>query len=213
MHPFIHFMCIIQWMNDTHACIIHSFILCVCIEWMNDTRWCKQSCIHSSIVCICICICTHTCIHRNNETKPKHWRARKQYTTQATRLPHRGACWAECVRSAHTRMHICIYICLYTRVNLILHSPGMSSLARLWCAALNIYIRPLCVYAYAYAQTHAFEIARTVVEPPSSVVTILWEVFVWGFGVLFLPCVCRCWGSCSLSVCVWPVDLLTHTHV
>ena len=32
----------------------------------------------------------------------------------------------------------------------------------------------------------------------------LWEVFVWGFGVLFSSCVCvcRCRGCCSLSVCM-----------
>jgi len=44
-----------------------------------------------------------------------------------------------------------------------------------------------------------------VVAPPSSVVKCLWEVFVWGFGVLFLSCVCVCvgvGGCCSLSVCV-----------
>ena len=37
-----------------------------------------------------------------------------------------------------------------------------------------------------------------------SVVKCLWEVFVWGFGVLFLSCacVCRCRGCCSLSVYV-----------
>jgi len=29
-----------------------------------------------------------------------HWRPRKQYSTQVTRLPHREACEAECVRSA-----------------------------------------------------------------------------------------------------------------
>jgi len=26
------------------------------------------------------------------ETQPEHWRTRKQYSTQVTRLPHRGAC-------------------------------------------------------------------------------------------------------------------------
>jgi len=39
----------------------------------------------------------------------------------------------------------------------------------------------------------------------------LWEVFIWGFGVLFLSCrvrVCRCRGCCSLSVCVCVCDLL-----
>jgi len=37
-----------------------------------------------------------------------------------------------------------------------------------------------------------------------SIVKCLWEVFGWGFGVLFLSCacVCRCRGCCSLSVCV-----------
>jgi len=35
-------------------------------------------------------------------------------------------------------------------------------------------------------------------------VKCVWEMFVWGFGVLFLSCacVCRCPGGCSLSVCV-----------
>jgi len=52
------------------------------------------------------------------------------------------------------------------------------------------------------------EVIRTVVAPPSSVVTCLCEVLVWGFGVLFLSCacVCRCRGCDSLSVCV--CDLL-----
>jgi len=38
--------------------------------------------------------------------------------------------------------------------------------------------------------TRAWEVARTVVAPPSSVVKCLWGVFIWGFGVLFLSCVC-----------------------
>jgi len=42
--------------------------------------------------------CVH--IHKYKETKPKHWRTRKRYSTQVTRLPHREACEAECVRSA-----------------------------------------------------------------------------------------------------------------
>jgi len=41
-----------------------------------------------------------------------------------------------------------------------------------------------------------------VVAPPSSVVKCLWEVFLWGFGVLFSSCVCVCRGCCSLSVYV-----------
>ena len=39
-------------------------------------------------------------------------------------------------------------------------------------------------------------------------VKCLWEVFVWGSGVLFLSCVCVCRGCCSLSVCVGGGDLL-----
>jgi len=59
--------------------------------------------------------------------------------------------------------------------------------------------------------TRAWEVARTVVAPPSSVVKCLWEVFVWGFGVLFMSCVCVCQyrGCCSLSVC----GLLIFLHV
>ena len=51
--------------------------------------------------------------------------------------------------------------------------------------------------------------AGIIVAPPSSVVKCLWEVFIWGFGVLFLSCVCgRCRGCCSLSVCVCGLFLL-----
>jgi len=54
------------------------------------------------------------------------------------------------------------------------------------------------------AHSHPLFRSQCVVAPPSSVVKSLWEVFVWRFGVLFLSCcVCRCWGCCSLSVCVY----------
>ena len=36
--------------------------------------------------------------------------------------------------------------------------------------------------------TRAWEVARTAVAPPSSVVKCLWGVLVWGFGLLFLSC-------------------------
>jgi len=42
----------------------------------------------------------------------------------------------------------------------------------------------------------------------SSVVNCLWEVFVWGFGVLFLSCVCVGVGSVVLCRCVCVCDLL-----
>jgi len=59
--------------------------------------------------------------------------------------------------------------------------------------------------------TRAWEVARTVVAPPSSVVKCLWGVFVWGLvccscrvcvsvsGVLFSVAVCVCVCVC---VCV-----------
>ena len=51
---------------------------------------------------------------------------------------------------------------------------------------------------------------RTVVAPPSSVVKCLWEVFVWGFGVLFLPCVCVSVSGVLFSVGVCVCDLLIY---
>jgi len=52
--------------------------------------------------------------------------------------------------------------------------------------------------------TRVWEVARTVVAPPSSVVKCLWEVLVWGFGVLFLSCVCASVSGVlfSVGVCV-----------
>jgi len=47
--------------------------------------------------------------------------------------------------------------------------------------------------SYGWKPSHglrarAWEVARTVVAPPSSVVKCLYVVFVWGCGVLFLSC-------------------------
>jgi len=58
--------------------------------------------------------------------------------------------------------------------------------------------------------TRAWEVARTVVAPPSSVVKCLWEVFVWGFGALFLSCVCVSRVLFSVGVCI--CDLLIFLH-
>ena len=59
--------------------------------------------------------------------------------------------------------------------------------------------------------SRAWEVARTVVAPPSSVVNCLWEVFVWGFGVLFLSCACvSVSGGVVLCRCVCVCDLLGH---
>jgi len=49
---------------------------------------------------------------------------------------------------------------------------------------------------------------RGLVLTTSSVVQCLWEVFVWGLGVLFLSCVCvgvggvvLCWCVCVCVTC------------
>jgi len=55
-------------------------------------------------------------------------------------------------------------------------------------------------------------VARTVVAPPSSVVKCLWEVFVWGVGVLFLSCACVSVSGVlfSVGVCVWDLFIFLH---
>ena len=56
----------------------------------------------------------------------------------------------------------------------------------------------------ARPHTRACEVTRTVVAPPSSAIQCLWGVFVWGFGVLFLSCVCVSVSGVlfSVGVCV-----------
>jgi len=54
--------------------------------------------------------------------------------------------------------------------------------------------------------TRAWEVARTVVAPPSSVVKCLWEVFVW--GVVLVVCVCVSVLGVLFSVGVCACDLL-----
>ena len=61
--------------------------------------------------------------------------------------------------------------------------------------------------------TRAWEVARTVVAPPSSNVKCLWEVFVWGFGVLFLSCVFVSVSGVLLSVGVCVCELLIFLQV
>jgi len=51
-------------------------------------------------------------------------------------------------------------------------------------------------------------VARIVVAPASSVVKCLSEVFIWGFGVLFLPCLCVSVSGVLFSVGVCVCDLL-----
>jgi len=49
--------------------------------------------------------------------------------------------------------------------------------------------------------TRAWEVARTVVAAPSSVVQCLWEVFVWGFVLVVCVCVSLSGVLFSVGVC------------
>ena len=50
--------------------------------------------------------------------------------------------------------------------------------------------------------TRAWEVARTVVASPSSVVKCVWEVFVWGVVLVVCVCVSVSGVVFSLGVCV-----------
>ena len=79
------------------------------------------------------------------------------------------------------------------------------------CVCVCVY---LSIYIYIFtAPSSMWTLPRRSPTPHTwrstsryGVVKCLWEVFVWGFGVLFLSRVCLCRGCCSLSVCV--CDLL-----
>jgi len=65
------------------------------------------------------------------------------------------------------------------------------------CKQVTMYV---CMYVKIWVYIGGK--GRTVVAPPSSVVKCLWEVFVWGFGVLFLLCVSVSGMLFSVGVCV-----------
>jgi len=54
----------------------------------------------------------------------------------------------------------------------------------------------------AWSRTRAWEVARTVVAAPSSVVKCLWEVFVWGVVLVVCVRVCVVVGGVVLCRCV-----------
>ena len=82
------------------------------------------------------------------------------------------------------------------------------------CAHVCLFVVCVDLRSCSRPPTRAWEVARTVVAPPSSVVKCLRWVFVWACGVLFLSCVCVGVGGVVLCrcvcVCVWPVDLSTQ---
>jgi len=67
-------------------------------------------------------------------------------------------------------------------------------------------------FLHSYIHIHLFVYTHT----PSSVVKCLWEVFVWGFGVLFLSCVCVSVSGVLFSVgvcmCVCVTCWFFYTH-
>ena len=105
----------------------------------------------------------------------------------------------------------CVYVCDLFLFDTCLHTSLHTSASRL-------HFTPLLHTASSQVVTiRAWEVARTVVAPPSSVVKCLWEVFVWGFGVLFLSCVCVCVGIGGVvlcrCVCVCVCDRLICSHL
>jgi len=56
--------------------------------------------------------------------------------------------------------------------------------------------------SHSHEESTAWEVARTVVAPPSSVVTCLWEVLVWGFVLVVCVCVSVSGVLCPVCVCV-----------
>ena len=77
--------------------------------------------------------------------------------------------------------------------------------------SLSTQITSIILTTYNYV-TRAWEVARTIVAPPSSVMRCLWVAFVWGCGVLFLSCECVSVSgvlfSVGVCVCVCVCDLL-----
>jgi len=109
-----------------------------------------------------------------------------------------GVLLCRCVRCACDLL-IVLYIYLYLYLYLSIYSIAPAS-----CAPFGVSSIPIYIYIYIYMltsarpPTRAWEVARTVVAPPLSVVKCLWEVFVWG------SCrarVCAGVGVFSQSVC------------
>ena len=110
-----------------------------------------------------------------------------------------------------------LYAIHHTLLEMAILCKGQTDGERLGeCASFRILWRMRTMHGRQAAspdhlsQLTFWKVARTVVAPPSSVVKCLWEVFVWGFGVLFLSCACVCVSLSgvlfSVGVCV--CDLL-----
>jgi len=69
-------------------------------------------------------------------------------------------------------------------------TAGEGSVPLLWCCSGRVFV---CVTCFSFTW---------------KVVKCLWEVFIWGFGVLFLSCVCASVSGVVFSVGVCMCDLL-----
>jgi len=90
------------------------------------------------------------------------------------------------------------------------HSPQRHTAAG--TAALTTLALPLMLTS-ARPPTRAWEVARTVVAPPSSVVKCLWEVFVWGVVLVVCVRVSVSGMLFSVGVCVCVRDLLIFLQI
>jgi len=100
---------------------------------------------------------------------------------------------------------VCIHACMrmYKHTLVYLHNVGIYPL-RLTLSACNHQRIGHRVVFFSFSKARALLSVCGRCAPPSSVLKCVREVFVWGFGVLFLSCMCecRCWGCCSLFRCV-----------
>ena len=101
--------------------------------------------------------------------------------------------------SRHASLHTCIHTCRHVRLDTCLHThdrEAASSMVTAGATANTTEGNSCASRESGWLCSH------------SHVVKCLWEVFVWGFGELFLSCVCA--GGVVLCRCV--CDLLIFLH-
>ena len=112
----------------------------------------------------------------------------------------RAAFWLRCKFHTHTHSHTHTHTHTHAQPTLRSNHPFHVSIRPRRTSTL-----PLTLTS-AWPPTRAWEVARTVVAPPSSGVKCLWEVFVW--GVVLVVCVCVSVSGVLFSVGVCVCDLL-----
>ena len=88
---------------------------------------------------------------------------------------------------------VCIHACMrmYKHTLVYLHNVGIYPL-RLTLSACNHQRIGHRVVFFSFSKARALLSVCGRCAPPSSVLKCVREVFVWGFGVLFLSCMCEC---------------------